>query len=1089
MKEFRSNSFALQVFSDNSELYKALRQKLEAFSQKKDLQFLRDVFRVYTRENLSADYLAIKLVGDEVPSLLFEITPYRLIAKEFLKHKPEPAMILSDLACVLLIESILIKENKIKVNKKVLRQLAGEIFQFWKESLLAYSLKEEKIPSKIKGAYDSVIRKFIKSKGNRKIELEFLYEACAGGKSHFLSKEEAIEKFGSEILLYGVSELDPLHLKVLEILSEHIQVSFFISAPRLRLIQNENFDSIKLNELIHEWSILSKFLGDRKLSDVQKVLDFSFLSIPEDSQFEFYESQEAYREVEFVAREIIRLTEIHKDDEDFRLTNIKLILPAEDLSYSLLVSNTFERMGIPHSFTKDIRKKKSPYYFAVVSILRLALSDFDKETVFSLLYNPCFYPSLDEGRIKIQPDIWNQIISRMNLSEFLDKKHKKSQGLRESNLMTWESLWLRLNSILIGNSTEDSVHLEVELLEEVYQFLEVSSSLLQDLIGLKEDFSSLNEFSKFFRIILDTYLDPAMRSNESDELKRWNEKGRDKVELLLAGIENIEQELIPVLGDNIDFSLEDFADILLGQMESWAGGDSRVLKHGVVVGELLDAVDPSFEYVFLVGMDERRFSQKSVKHDSVMIDDDIHSLRRDSALKLKNYFYHILNHKAKKYVFSYVSLDTIKDREYYPSRELENIRGVLKSRGEKVEFQKIPLFSFLEYKMQSSNVFDKVSFDLIDLKKKEASLPLLKNAHPIWANENDSVLSKEIDLLVADKKLNTKIKSYLLRSPIDKGFSAREETINLSVNNFVSYLECPKKFFFDYSVNTTEEISELGEVDAIDALRRHTFIKEVIPQLLLNPKITSEELVPIIFNSKRIEMGEIPFGILGKIAEIKFREYLDLELIPFLQSIFLSENKILKDIYFNSDAVISKKSNLFSTPILFDAPIKANADLLIQEGNSVYVTLITTSKEVAPKKQIASGMIAYLLNQSETIKQELRDVFQIKQMEINPAILHFPINDAPSLLKGKMGFYSDDLLKPFWDSLHQNYFPASPIVNSKICEYCPVNTICHGYQTEFQPFLKNEMEQILEVSKKQFLSNSSDSSVVLETSGKRKGKK
>ena len=119
-------------------------------------------------------------------------------------------------------------------------------------------------------------------------------------------------------------------------------------------------------------------------------------------------------------------------------------------------------MGIPYSFTKDIRKKKSPYFSAVASLLKLSTSDFDKETIFSLFYNPCFYPALEDIRIKIKPEIWNQIISRMNVSGFLDKQHKKNRGLRESNLMTWESLWNRLNSTLIGDSSEDSIAFESE---------------------------------------------------------------------------------------------------------------------------------------------------------------------------------------------------------------------------------------------------------------------------------------------------------------------------------------------------------------------------------------------------------------------------------------------------------------------------------------------------------------------------------------------------------------------------------------------------------------------------------------------------
>lgn len=103
-------------------------------------------------------------------------------------------------------------------------------------------------------------------------------------------------------------------------------------------------------------------------------------------------------------------------------------------------------------------------------------------------------------RISIKPEVWNQIISKMNLTEFLDKQHRKRQGFRESNLMTWESLWSRLNLILIGNTSDDTISLETELIEEVYEFLAVSSSLLQDLIGLKEDFTRLSDFSKFLEL-------------------------------------------------------------------------------------------------------------------------------------------------------------------------------------------------------------------------------------------------------------------------------------------------------------------------------------------------------------------------------------------------------------------------------------------------------------------------------------------------------------------------------------------------------------------------------------------------------------
>ncbi len=1064
MNAFRWNNFFLQLFPDNTALYLGLKKELDSFVSRENVQILKDIFRIYTRENLSRDYIALKLVEDNIPSLLFEISPYRLIASEFLCKKPAPEILLSDLACILLIENIL-NENKSNIsNKKVLRQLATDIFQFWKESLLSFSMKEDKVPSNIKEEYDLIIRKFIKRKGKKKIELEYLYEATAGGKSNFLSKEDTVEKFGEEIILYGVSEIDPIHFKVLEILSEYTKISFFIPTPRLSLIHKDDskIGSLKLKELLPEWSVLSKFMGDKKKSEVETLLDLKIPSIPENSKFYFFESQETYREIEFVGREILSLLEENKDNE-FRLTSIKLVLPAEDLNYSLLVSNTFDRMGIPYSFTKDIRKKKSPYFSAVASLLKLSTSDFDKETIFSLFYNPCFYPALEDIRIKIKPEIWNQIISRMNVSGFLDKQHKKNLGLRESNLMTWESLWNRLNSTLIGDSSEDSIAFESELLEEVFQFLEISSSLLQDLIGMKEDFSSLSDFSKFFKILLDTYLHPSMRYSQSDEIQRLNERGQTKVYNLLAEIESIDAELKFLFKDNIRFALEDFVDIFLGLLESWRDGDAKVLKHGVVVGELVDVIDPTFDYIYLLGLDERRFSIHSSKNDSIVMEDTIYSSRMDSALKLKNYFYHIFNQNAKRYTFSYVSLDTIKDREYYPAREIEWIKDLVKQ-----EFQKIPLFSYLEYKVEtpSPKVFEKEAFDLIGLKKKESSLSLLKNSYPVWADNSDLALTKEVDLLTSEKKMNKKIKSYFLRPSFDKDHSKITANMDLSVNKFINYLECPKKFFFDYSIRAKEEEEELGEIDSVDSLRRHVFIKEVISYLKENSKPDINVLVRKIFNSKRQEFGEIPFGVLGKVAELEFADYIEKEIIPFyfddLRSYELYEN-----IIFNEEKNKTKNVIVFSSPIVWEQKFKVNVDYIIIQGEVVYLTFLTTSKEIKNKKNILAGFATHLLDKSTLIKEELKKHFQLDKMKLAPAILHFPKNKKPSFIYGANAEIEEDTFKVFWESLKEGKFPASPM-DSSLCEYCPVNTVCYGYQNEFFPFLELERKEIIEKSQKQF---------------------
>ena len=143
----------------------------------------------------------------------------------------------------------------------------------------------------------------------------------------------------------------------------------------------------------------------------------------------------------------------------------------------------------------------------------------------------------------------------------------------------------------------------------------------------------------------------------------------------------------------------------------------------------------------------------------------------------------------------------------------------------------------------------------------------------------------------------------------------------------------------------------------------------------------------------------------------------------------------------------------------------------MQTGDVVYLTFAASSKDISIKKQIVASFTCLLLNQSELILQELKEFYQLKKVELRPAILHFPIDQEPELQLGQSIQLPDEFFKKFWESLKENQYPAFPISESKgkdICEYCPVNTVCHGYQTEFQPFLEDEMEQIIKLVTTQF---------------------
>jgi hypothetical protein len=235
-----------------------------------------------------------------------------------------------------------------------------------------------------------------------------------------------------------------------------------------------------------------------------------------------------------------------------------------------------------------------------------------------------------------------------------------------------------------------------------------------------------------------------------------------------------------------------------------------------------------------------------------------------------------------------------------------------------------------------------------------------------------------------------------------------------------------------------------------------------------DPNLDVSVLIEKIFNLKRVESGEIPFGVLGRVAELDFKEYLESHLLPFYNQL-VSECRIYKKGIFYSEANKTLDSIVFSTPIIWNEPIKADVDLFLLEGDTLYLTSLITARSIKDKKRILAGFTAFVVDQSEQIKQEIKDYFQIESIRIAPAILHFPQNNIPLLYKGDLVNYEEEIFQPFWKSLFANEYPAFPIsADKKTCEYCPVNTICHGYHTEFLSFLEPEMDKILAATANQF---------------------
>lgn len=1032
MKEFLSNNLELFLFNNNEEEYYALKSRLEEFVSRPDFILLQDSFQIFTREKITSDYLALRLVKDGIPSLSFRIVPYRVGLREFIEIEEES--FISDFSCRLILENILQEEKGDILSKRAVREIASDLLKTWKELILAGHTDKSKVgKNKIKPEYEKTLKKFITRKKQKYTIPELLSNAVTSQK--VLSGEKIRSSFGKELYLYGISEIDNIYIELLKLLSDRISIKFLLTSPLIQSVFSEKeLSGKKIEEVLPSTHVLAKLLGDKKAAELISGEDTG----RENTKYIFREAREVYREIECVGRDIFKIIRENEKNPAFSLPSIKIILP-DDSSYIALLNNIFKSIGIPVSYTRDISRKLSPYYSAVSSLLKLISSDFDKETAFSLFYNPCFFPMPDgKNRVEIIPELWNRILSGMNVSGFLDEAHRKEEGFPASSVMTWESLWNRLNRAFLGVSGVNDYVPENDLKEEGLKFLHITSSLLHDLIGFKYDFKYPHEYARFFRIITEIYLSPEMRTHTEDHLFSLNTRVQKKIYSILSELEDSGKEFKDLKYSVPPITGAEFAEILLDALNDWSEGSHGILKQGVTVGTFRDTADPSFKYIFVLGMDENRYSPAGSNRDYLTEEEYSSTNKNDSVLKSLYNLPHIAHYNPETVTISYVSMDTIKDNVHYPAPELKMFA---KSRGVKIsEFAKIPLFSFLEQDsdLKENLLWEDNAVRLFEIKRREAINPEIKNLIPGWESGLSKTDSPDLlNRIVSRENTNliNSIKNYFYR-PHTKEFS-EVRTLHITASRLASYLVCPKKFFYEYAVRTEEEEEITGEVDSISAFHRHVILKEILTYLLFENNLTPDKILKKVFNKTKQEEGIIPFGILGTIEYDTYRNYIEQELVPFKQSLTEEGYRILPSLLGKTEP-------------------GTYYDFLLGRENNLFPISITTSSALKPKTLFTSLFNSFILQKDELILQESKEIYSVKEPFFKPAVFHFPAGDTANFYLLETPESTPDFYDQFLEHLNRNFFPASPILqndkNKTPCSFCPINRVCLGVKSNYEPF-------------------------------------
>ncbi len=1019
MKKFHSNNIWIHLFDSNKEKFNFIKDRILENSKISNFNFLKNNLKIFVRETITAKFLNIELVREKTPSLHFQTKKFRELSQNlFLETNYK---LISEESCLYLIDDILKKD--FKLNQNSANSLSKKIFSSWKESIL---FQESNL--KISGEFHKVLTKFIKKKGNFYTDFEITEKKIFNNK--LVSKEKIIEECGEELYLYGIFELNELDFKFIKKISEFIPIHFMINKIHLDLIANVD-ENLTFADFFNSSSILKKISPNERLIQLNTKFNFPLIN--------FRECQEMYREIEFVGREILRKIET----QSIKLNRFKVIIP-DQINYHILTKQIFNRLNLPFATTRDISPRFSTLYQGVYSVLNAIENEFEQESIFSILKNPCFAPRINDFRnFSFNSEIWNQIITEFNLDECLDSEHKKELGYRETNILTWESLWKRLIEIELFE-TENEIF-NSEIMENLDDFLKISKSLIYDLYSIKTEFKKLNHLAEYFKIFINEYF--TIKINIGDEIQNQeltsvNEKARTLIFNILSGLISFSEEL-ELLKIEREFSIKEFIQLLKSGLENSIFGSPNLIQSGVMVATLVDGLDPFFEEVFVLGLNEGNF-QTSIS--SLQSLNEIELVQKNKELDIKNkiLFNQIFSFNAKIIHLSYINLDSVKDRILYPYYEYSNLEKKLNT-----ERKRIPILA-----IEEEEQILKFETKTLSLQNKIYQIQNSLKINKLLPKQESNILEIENDLSkFSDDNFKEKIKTYFHRKTIFQ-FEGQNKIITPSA--FTSFILCSKKYFFDNALDLDEEEKSIGKIKEIKGQRLKQIYQNLIFEFLNSTEVSFDlnQFLDKELNTKQIEKGLAPFGILNQIEKENLLQSITEEFLPKLILVKGKLIPIKNSLYeksFNEIEIEGKKNKL-------------KFEYFKMEQNEITFYLLNSSKN-----DLTINKNKILLYTSFFLFLKYADIEKIKKiLNLENVKFKLSIFDISENLELEEIIYSENEKKVL-DSCYSIFLKSEILpkpFNFNVCKYCEYKHNCEGYQYGFAENLEldeihNSLEKIL----------------------------
>ena len=578
-------------------------------------------------------------------------------------------------------------------------------------------------------------------------------------------------------------------LSIDEVNSPKVESDLFVATKNtekrlMNLIQEEGIafnGYINLNE-----DIPYRFKENRELAHIERQLyAYPFKQYRgENNSLRLYRANNNYDEIEFVAKDILRLVR----EKQYRFKDISVICRDVD-NYEKVISAIFAEYEIPYYIDKKIDIASNPLIVFINSAVDIISKNWTYESMFKYLKT---------GLIKEFRGIEG--------AELIDEleNYVLAYGIKGKK---WMEEWVNYSSSILK---------EEEVSEENKQRLERLNDIRETIVTPLDEFNkqckgkkTLNEFATILYEFLDSKLDIMDTIDKYVEYFKENDmaiEAKEYSEVRDIFIDVLEQA-VDVLGNEV-MDLDEFMKVLNIGLSQYEMGLIPVALDQVNIGDITRIKSRGTKALYIIGVNDGVLPSAS-KEEGILSDNDREillekgiSLASDTRTKIfeEQFLVYTAFTIAEEYLVVTYPLADFEGKSQRPSIIVHRLKKILPNVKEESEGFKLV-----------NDKYEKISAKLPTLN--ELMIAIRKNydgaeIEDYWKYVYDWYLRepkwKERIEYVRKGLEYTNLENNISKEKAKKLYEDNKNKISLSVSRLERYAQCPFAYYIQYGLKAKD---------------------------------------------------------------------------------------------------------------------------------------------------------------------------------------------------------------------------------------------------------------------------------------------